>query len=400
MSEDALTPRTRLELEGFEDNYLANYAQRSFQSKGRNFPESISDWRTAFQRDRDRVVHSKAFRRLEYKTQVFLNGSGDHLRTRLTHTIEVAAISRNIARALRLNEDLTETIALAHDLGHSPFGHMGEHTLNKLMKEHGGFEHNIQSLRIVETLESKYPDHPGLNLSWEVREGLLKHTINPEHPNWTSEFNTLCPSLEAQVANVADEITYYSHDLDDGLESGLLIDENLRENVEIWDRICSENKKNAMDLPPERRRYFIIRCLIDFLVKDIVETSIKNIDKSGVDSSNAVRNWPERLVRPSQAVHDMLYQLRKYLFNELYHHPVVKSPNQNSIAMLEELFSFYILQPQELGEGSQKRIHEFNLHRVVCDYLSGMTDGFAIDAYKKHLGKQPLLPFGANFEAP
>lgn len=400
MSEDALAPRTRLELEGFEDSYLAGYAQRSFHSKGRAFPESQSDWRTVFQRDKDRVIHSKAFRRLEYKTQVFLNGTGDHLRTRLTHTIEVAAISRNIARALRLNEDLTETIALAHDLGHSPFGHMGEYTLNKLMENHGGFEHNIQSLRIVETLETKYPDHPGLNLSWEVREGLLKHKINPDHPNWTSEFNTPCPSLEAQCANIADEITYYSHDLDDGLESGLLVDEALRDNVEIWDQICHENSEKARHLPSERRRYFIIRCLINFLVQDIVKTAIKNIDDSGVDSPEAVRNWPERLIRPSKRVHDMLYRLRKYLFQELYHHPEVKTPNENSTAMLEELFAFYLLQPQELGEGSQNRLHEFNLHRVVCDYLSGMTDGFAIQAYKKHLGKQPLLPFGANFEAP
>lgn len=395
-----MSPRNRLELEGFEEKYLAPFAQFSHKSKGRIYNEQPTDWRTAYQRDRDRVIHSKAFRRLEYKTQVFLNGSGDHLRTRLTHTIEVAAISRNIARALRLNEDLTETIALAHDLGHSPFGHMGEHTLDKLMRTHGGFEHNIQSLRIVETLESKYPDHPGLNLSWEVREGLLKHHPNKNHPNWTDEFHTTCPSLEAQTANLADEIAYYSHDLDDGLESGLLDEESLSEYVPIWRKIQEDHHDVASNLPTERRRYYLIRCLIDFLVQDIVTVSITNIEKSGIESADDARHWSERLVKPSSRVMDYLYDLRRFLFDNLYNHPEVKNPNEQAISMLQSLFEFYTLQPQELGEGSQNRIDEFNLRRVVCDYLAGMTDGFAIEAYARHLGKQPLLPFGAGVEAP
>ncbi len=215
-------PRTREELERLERQNLAPYAQFSADTRGRKYPEEPPDWRTHYQRDRDRVIHSRAFRRLEYKTQVFLNGTGDHLRTRLTHTMEVAAIARNIARALKLNEDLAETIALAHDLGHSPFGHKGEMVLDKLMKDHGGFEHNRQSLRVVEELEQKYPGFAGLNLTWEVREGLAKHETSYDHPGHRTGFEAKSASLEAQVANLSDEVTYYSHDLDDGLDSGLL----------------------------------------------------------------------------------------------------------------------------------------------------------------------------------
>src|SRR4051812_10669481 len=210
-------PVTREELEMRERRALAPHAQLSGETRGRKHKETPPDWRTHFQRDRDRVIHSRAFRRLEYKTQVFLNGTGDHYRTRLTHTIEVAAISRNIARALKINEDLTETISLAHDLGHSPFGHKGEVALNRLMKAHGGFEHNRQSLRVVELLEQKYPRFVGLNLTWEAREGLVKHFTSYDHPARRKGFQAKSPSLEAQVANLADEITYYSHDLDDGL---------------------------------------------------------------------------------------------------------------------------------------------------------------------------------------
>src|SRR6187455_2074198 len=227
-------PCTRLHLEERERLILAPYAQFSADSRGRKYPEEPPEFRTEYQRDRDRVIHSRAFRRLEYKTQVFLNGTGDHLRTRLTHTMEVAAICRNIARALKLNEDLAETIALAHDLGHSPFGHKGEAVLDDLMKRHGGFEHNRHSLRIVEELERKYPLFPGLNLTWETREGLVKHHTSYDHPRAHDGFRAKSSSLEAQVADVADEITYYSHDLDDGLESGLLSEIKLNRDVHIW----------------------------------------------------------------------------------------------------------------------------------------------------------------------
>src|SRR5882672_227664 len=227
-------PRTRQELEQLERQTLAPYAQLSAGSRGRKYPEPPPEWRTQYQRDRDRVIHSRAFRRLEYKTQVFLNGTGDHLRTRLTHTMEVAAISRNISRALGLNEDLAETIALAHDLGHSPFGHKGETVLARLMKGHGGFEHNHHSLRIVEELEQKYPKFSGLNLTWEVREGLVKHFDPTNHPSKRKNFYAKNSSLEAQVANLADEITYYSHDLDDGLDAGLLDKRKLTHHVRVW----------------------------------------------------------------------------------------------------------------------------------------------------------------------
>src|SRR5580765_3093903 len=244
-------PRTRQELEQLERLTLAPYAQFSADTRGREYQETPPDWRTEYQRDRDRVIHSRAFRRLEYKTQVFLNGTGDHLRTRLTHTIEVAAIARNISRALCLNEDLAETIALAHDLGHSPFGHKGEAVLARLMKGNGGFEHNRQSLRIVEELEQKYPRFPGLNLTWEVREGLVKHYTAYDHPSKRSGFDAKSSSLEAQVANLADEIAYYSHDLDDGLDSGLLSERRLSRDVRIWHHAARTVKTEHGDLPDE-----------------------------------------------------------------------------------------------------------------------------------------------------
>src|SRR5579872_4842856 len=250
-------PRERQELEQIERQTLAPFAQFSGDTSGRKYPEPPPEWRTQFQRDRDRVIHSRAFRRLEYKTQVFLNGSGDHLRTRLTHTIEVSAISRNIASALKLNSDLAETIALAHDLGHSPFGHKGETVLARLMKGHGGFEHNQHSLRIVELLEQKYPDFPGLNLTWEVREGLAKHHTTYDRPRPGEAFSEKSPSLEAQIANLADELIYCTHDLDDGLEAGLLSEKKLISDVRIFADATRATKKEHGDLPEETRRYFI-----------------------------------------------------------------------------------------------------------------------------------------------
>src|SRR5216110_1768742 len=275
-------PRTREELEQLERQSLAPYAQFSADTRGRKYPEEPPDWRTQYQRDRDRVIHSRAFRRLEYKTQVFLNGSGDHLRTRLTHTMEVAAIARSIARALKLNEDLAETIALAHDLGHSPFGHKGEMVLDKLMKDHGGFEHNRQSLRVVEELEQKYPGFPGLNLTWEVREGLAKHETSYDHPDARKDFEARSASLEAQVANVADEIAYYSHDLDDGLDSGLLDETHLSKHVKIWREASRRVAKQCGVLPNESRRYFIIRNIIDDQVRDVVTTAEQNIERAQI----------------------------------------------------------------------------------------------------------------------
>lgn len=306
-------PCTREDLERRERETLAPYAQFSADTRGRVHDEEPPEWRTHYQRDRDRVIHSRAFRRLEYKTQVFLNGTGDHLRTRLTHTMEVAGISRNIARALRINEDLTEAIALAHDLGHSPFGHKGETVLNRLMEAHGGFEHNRQSLRIVEDLEQKYPRFAGLNLTWEVREGLIKHFSAYDHPSKRPGFDAKSSSLEAQVANLADEIAYYSHDLDDGLDSGLLDETHLTENAAIWRAAAAAVAKDCGDLPNEPRRYFIIRNIIDDQVRDVVTTSERLIAEAAVKSADDVRLQPQALVRYSAERKALNLGLRDYL---------------------------------------------------------------------------------------
>ena len=379
-------PCDRLELEQRERQILAPYAQFSADTRGRLHPEEPPEWRTHYQRDRDRVIHSRAFRRLEYKTQVFLNGSGDHLRTRLTHTMEVAAISRNIARALKLNEDLTETIALAHDLGHSPFGHKGEMALNRMMKGQGGFEHNRQSLRIVEVLEQKYPRFRGLNLSWEVREGLVKHYTAYDHPSKRAGFEAKSSSLEAQVANLADEITYYSHDLDDGLDSGLLSEKKLNRDVELWNRANRAVKKGYGLLPDECRRYFIIRCLIDWQVKDVVETTEKRVLDSEVKSADDVRLQPRPLVKYSVERRKLNLALRKYLYKNLYFNPVVHEPNLRAVRMLEELFRYYLEHHEQVGDQARRRAKKDGWHRAICDYLSGMTDRYTIQEHHRLFG--------------
>jgi dGTPase len=379
-------PRTRPELENLERQTLASYAQMSGDSRGRAHQESASPWRTEYQRDRDRVIHSRAFRRLEYKTQVFLNGTGDHLRTRLTHTMEVAAIARGIARALKLNEDLTETIALAHDLGHSPFGHRGEHVLDRLMKGHGGFEHNHQSLRVVEALEQKYPKFPGLNLSWEVREGLVKHFTAYDHPSKRSGFDAKNSSLEAQVANLADEITYYSHDLDDGLDARLLSEAELERNVTVWRDAARKVKKEQGSLPDECRRYSIIRTMIDGQVRDVVETTEKSILAAGVQSADAVRLHQRALVQYSAARRKLNLEMRKYLYRNLYFSKQVDEANSRAVRILEEVFNFYLTHPKEIGEQARKRIRREGLHRVVCDYIAGMTDRYVMHEYQRHFG--------------
>ena len=383
-------PRTRQDLEQIERKNLAAYAQFSADTRSRDFKEPPPEWRTEYQRDRDRVIHSRAFRRLEYKTQVFLNGTGDHLRTRLTHTIEVAAISRNIARALKLNEDLAETIALAHDLGHSPFGHRGETALNRLMKKHGGFEHNRQSLRIVEELEQKYPRFPGLNLTWEVREGLAKHHTAYDRPARRRGFTEKSSSLEAQVANLADEVTYYSHDLDDGLESGLLSEKELNRDVRIWRQAARTVEKEYGALRAECRRYFIIRCIIDLQVKDVVTTTENLIRKAGVESAADVRRQPRSLVRYSLQRHDLNLELRRYLYRNLYFNPEVQQPNMRAVRMLEDLFHYYLEHPSKLGALSRRRVRKDGLHRALCDYLAGMTDRYAMQEHQRLFGGSTL----------
>lgn len=379
-------PCDRPELEKREKDILAPYAQLSCASLGRVHPETPPDWRTEYQRDRDRVIHSRAFRRLEYKTQVFLNGTGDHLRTRLTHTMEVAGIARNIARALRLNEDLCETVALAHDLGHAPFGHKGEEALNQLMADYGGFEHNIQSLRIVEELEQKYPGFPGLNLTWETREGLAKHHLfqGGAKPEITHSFKQ--PSMEAQVANLADEIAYYSHDLDDGLESGLLSESHLKEHVEIWRLSSDLVERNEPSLTHEGRRYFVIRCLIDDMAKDVVLTTEKRIKESGVSHSNEVRCIPEKLVDYSIERKQRNAELREYLYRNLYYNPIVHEPNLKAVRMLVPLFHYYMEHPDQMGAQFGRQDVEQGRPRAVCNYLAGMTDRFVVLEHQRMFG--------------
>jgi dGTPase len=379
-------PRTRQELEQIERQILAPFAQFSGDSRGRKCPEPPPEWRTQYQRDRDRIIHSRAFRRLEYKTQVFLNGTGDHLRTRLTHTMEVAAISRNIASALRLNTDLAETIALAHDLGHSPFGHKGETVLNELMRGHGGFEHNQHSLRIVEELEQKYPNFSGLNLSWEVLEGLAKHQTAFDRPGVKKGFIAKHPSLEAQIANLADEITYYSHDLDDGLDSGLLSENQLSQIVRLWAHAARLVKKEHGDLPDECRRYFTIRTIIDLQIKDVVETSERLIHDAGVSSADDARCYPKALVKYSEERRKLNIELRRYLYKNLYYNRVVNEPHVRAKQLLRELFHFCLKHPKEIGEQARRQSRKAGLHRAVCDYIAGMTDRYAIQEHRRLCG--------------
>jgi dGTPase len=379
-------PRYRQELEENERRTLAPFAQFSADTRGRQHPEEPPLWRTQYQRDRDRVIHSRAFRRLEYKTQVFLNGAGDHLRTRLTHTIEVAAIARNLASALRVSSDLAETIALAHDLGHPPFGHKGEAVLDRLMRGHGGFEHNGHSLRIVEELEQKYPRFSGLNLSWEVLEGLAKHHDALGAPGTRKKFTAKNPSLEAQLANLADEITYYSHDLDDGLDAGLLAETDLCRHVRIWAQAARRVKREFGTLPEESRRYYIIRTIIDLQLADVIATSERLIAAAGVASADDVRRCARRLIQYSPKRRELNRELRRYLYKNLYYNPVVHEPHVRARRFLRELFNHYLKHSREIGEHASRRVRRAGVHRAVCDYIAGMTDRYLLLEHARVFG--------------
>jgi dGTPase len=373
--------KTREQMEATERAVLAPFAQKSADSHGRKYSEQSHAYRTEFQRDRARIIHSRAFRRLEYKTQVFLNGTGDHLRTRLTHSIEVASISRTIARALSLNEDLAEAIALAHDLGHAPFGHSGEEMLAECMRDHGGFEHNRQSLRVVEVLENAYPDFPGLNLTFDVREGLQKHERvddlkEPNDPEY------MCPSLEAQIADIADEITYYSHDLDDAVDFEVLNPDQLRENA-IWNQSCETVLGRYSDAREPELHKLIIRDIIDQQVQDVVATSAKSITDAGVNCAEDVRRQEKPLIRYSPPRAEANRALRKFLYTNVYYHPRVAQENRRACEMLGRIFESYIADPRRLGEAATRRIEKEGLHRTVCDYVAGMTDRYLMDEYRR-----------------
>ncbi len=375
--------RSRAEFESEEARQMAPWAVPTGGTAGRRFPETVHPYRAEIQRDRARIIHSAAFRRLDGKTQVFLNGTGDHYRTRLTHTMEVASISRTVARALRLNEDLAEAIALAHDLGHPPCGHTGEEELDTLLRAHGGFDHNAQSLRIVEVLEEKYPRHPGLNLTWDVREGIQKHADGYVHPG-TGERHA-SPSLEAQVADLADEIAYSSHDLDDGLDAALLRPDLLA-GVPLWQRAEELARAESPGIDPFLHRGFVIRCLVNFLVEDLVRQTVANIRRSGVESLTDVRHHPRRLAAFSTSTRRELSALRKFLFKNLYHNPAVANANRQASQQIAELFAFLVAHPGRLGRKASARIRRDGLERSVGDYISGMTDRYLALQHRELVG--------------
>ncbi|MGB8342924.1 MAG: deoxyguanosinetriphosphate triphosphohydrolase [Chthoniobacterales bacterium] len=365
--------KRREQMEADEKRVLAPFAQKSADSRGRKFSEPRHDFRTEFQRDRARIIHSRAFRRLEYKTQVFLNGTADHLRTRLTHTIEVASISRTIARGLALNEDLAEAIALAHDLGHSPFGHSGEEMLAECMREQGGFEHNRQSLRVVELLEHPYPDFPGLNLTFEVLEGLRKGK------------GETALSLEAQIADLADEITYYSHDLDDALDFAILDGDQLDESA-IWRRSHQRVAAWHPELLGAELHQNIIRDIIDLQVRDVVATSASAIAAAGPASAEEARWQAARLIRYSEEQGTANRELRQFLYANVYYHPRVAEVNRRACEMLRSVFAAYVQEPERLGESAARRIESEGLYRTVCDYIAGMTDRYLLEEHARLVG--------------
>ncbi|HEV2806782.1 MAG TPA: deoxyguanosinetriphosphate triphosphohydrolase [Chthoniobacterales bacterium] len=370
--------KTREQMEADEVRVLAPYAQKSGESRGREYPQPHHVYRTAFQRDRARIIHSRAFRRLEYKTQVFLNGTGDHLRTRLTHSIEVASVSRTIARALGLNEDLAEAIALAHDLGHSPFGHSGEEMLAECMRDHGGFDHNRQSQRVVELLENAYPAFPGLNLTFEVREGLRKHDELHELGAGGEKYRR--PSFEAQIADLGDEITYYSHDLDDALDFEILQPAQLDE-VAIWRQSHEAVSSRYPDVHEPDLHKLIIGTMIDAQVRDVVMTSAAAIASAGVQTADEVRRHPAALICYSDARHQANQELRRFLYKNVYYHPRVAEENRRACEMLRAVFEAYIAAPDLLGAAATKRIESEGLYRTVCDYIAGMTDRYLVEEF-------------------
>ena len=372
---------------------LAPYAANNQSSLGRRFPEEIPKHRSEFQRDRDRIIHSTAFRRLEYKTQVFVNHEGDLFRTRLTHSIEVAQMSRTIARALHVNEDLSEAIALAHDLGHTPFGHSGQDALNACMKDYGGFEHNLQSLRVVDELEEKYAKFDGLNLTFESREGILKHCSlkNAEQLGdiGLRFINKTQPNIEAQLVNLADAIAYNSHDVDDGLRSGFITIEQLRETA-LFKMLYSQVEKDYPKLDNKRTIYEIVRRMIDEQIKDLISKSSEQIIKAQPQSIADIRQHDGDLINFSDEMHEMHLELKRFLRENLYRHYRVHRMSHKAGNVITELFNAMFddlrLMPPEYREKAKNNEEVNGLSgraRIVSDYIAGMTDRYAIKEYKR-----------------
>ena len=372
---------------------LAPYATRSSESRGRVLDEGECETRSEFQRDRDRVIHSKAFRRLEYKTQVFINHEGDLYRTRLTHSIEVAQIARSISRALGLNEDLTEAIALAHDLGHTAFGHAGQDALNKCMHDYGGFEHNLQSLRVVDTLEEKYANFDGLNLTFETREGILKHCSlkNARNMGAVGErfIQRTQPGLEAQLTNIADEIAYNNHDVDDALRSGLITIEQLRQ-VEIFEHQYQQVAAHYPDLHPKRQSNEVIRRIINQLIKDLLKTTTSNLSENNISSAADVKAMKVPLAAFSLDIKTKNAALKSFLHKNLYQHERVQEMSASAQKVITELFETFFNQPERLPEKHRhlaqcmlEKEGDHGLARVVADYIAGMTDRYALSQHQQ-----------------
>jgi dGTPase len=386
---------SREDIASREQAVLAPYAVRARDSRGRVHDEEQTEYRGEYrgiyQRDRDRIVHCTAFRRLEYKTQVFVNHEGDNYRTRLTHTLEVAQIARGIARSLGLNEDLTEAVALAHDLGHTPFGHSGEDALRELMAEHGGFEHNTHGLRLVEFLERRYPNFPGLNLTYEVRECIAKHATRHDNPP-PGEFDPDAqPPLEGQVVNAADEIAYDNHDVEDGLLAGVITAEQL-EDLELWREASGRAHDAFRNLDGTVRPSQIVTFLINVLVTDLLENSSRRIREAGVRSADDVRRRPAPLLGFSPEVQARKEELESFLLDNLYQHYRVQRMAHKAKRFVIDIFREYVREPSQLPPPCPARILEEiddgrtaddALHRVLCDYIAGMTDRYAQDEYKR-----------------
>jgi dGTPase len=367
--------------EAWEDERLAPYGMRSAHSRGRTHPEPEHRLRSRYQRDRDRVVHSSSFRRLEYKTQVFVNHEGDNYRTRLTHSLEAAQIGRTVARALGLNEELTECLALGHDLGHTPFGHSGEKVMAELMASHGGFEHNQQTLRILETLEVRYPDFPGLNLTWEVREGIIKHKPESDGQAPPEYAPGEAPTLEAQLVDFVDEIAYNNHDVDDGLTSGMIEVEQIRAVGlfrEAHDQVLAQGVADGRIV-----RHQVVRRIIDACTQDLLETTLSNLQSAGVRSVADVRAAGRRLVSYSEGMGARVRELKDFLYRNMYRHYRVVRMGDKAGRILRDLFQSYVGEPLQLPPRHQRRIEADGLQRVVCDYIAGMTDRFALDEHRK-----------------
>ncbi|MGB7337783.1 MAG: deoxyguanosinetriphosphate triphosphohydrolase [Phototrophicaceae bacterium] len=372
---------TREKMEQQEVTLLAPYALLSKDSKGRFHVDHEPPYRTAFQRDRDRIIHAEAFRKLEYKTQVFVNDFGDYYRTRLTHTLEVAQIGRTIARALGVNEDLTEAICLAHDLGHPPFGHAGEDVLNKLMSDWGGFNHNHQSYRVVTDLERRYPKFTGLNLTIETLEGIAKHETEYDVSKVTNFDPSTRGSLEAQIADVSDELAYNAHDLDDGLQVGLITPDQLKE-LDIWQVLCDRLEWDGHTMS-EIDRHRFIRELVGLMVSDVLKTTSERIAERGIQSVDDVIHQPDNLVTYTPTQKQQNRELKDFLYQNMYYHYRIVRMKNRADNFLGRLFETYVDRPAQLPPSFQARIDKQGVHRVVADYIASMTDRSALLEYRQ-----------------